>query len=818
MGKITNHNFTVNKNLISLLIKNQGGTLSGALSELVMNSADAKATRIDVDLYMRKISTNEITTMDLFNPYHEEKKLKSNRYEFILSIKDDGKGFASKDEVIKFFGDFGNPHEDGDATFGKFRMGRGQIFNYGRCSWRSGELNIEVDIESAIEAYSIEDGLPHQKGCEARCIFYSATAKELSSLTYTLSNFSYLAADLYISGNKHSEKPDTLEWEFENDLFYFKENDYDTLEIYNQGVGVSNRPVRNDNLKGILVSKKPLMLNMARNQVIESSCEVWKSFISFYRDREAKKLASDDILKIDIHYYDLTKYLVKYMNGEITLARFLSLRMIHKKHGRVEPLYKIFNPEIEHIIIESSSSAYSAMFDKLDQIHSIMVLSTNMSRIGRLRFGDDEVPKTFIDVVQFVCNKVNRTIETDKELQKLFIEKLDYSRYSVAEKVKERLHSIYNGVFSNYKQAKELIDKYDVKKEIIQKSSLDKKGVILFDTTSYVNGFVARKMKQKKRKIYLGNSYNTTNAWTDGKSYIAVDIELIRSATDSVNDIERIVNVLFHEYCHADHNEVTHEHTIDFYQKFHNIQFYNLDFMSAYGIINTFINRLITKYEQIGIKLPHEFVPIRYGKTSEKSTATNMRIKRMGIIKKDVGLLPYIRGYVLQKENHVLEYMIDELQVYPHLLHYTTSSLVLAPCNEDNFLDLYMYYREMRSDLLGLNVIDWQPYDFRVVNKNGKNIHTATMELVDNFSIWNMRRTIRTVVKEGLIELPVNSYGIPDFCEEIFNREWKKALEEAKEDIGDEEKVLVKQLLKHLVALVISKASIKNMKSVLVER
>ncbi|WP_287923609.1 ATP-binding protein [Diaphorobacter sp.] len=39
-------------------------------------------------------------------------------------VEDNGRGFQSREEIENWFECFGTPHEEGDATYGKFRNGR----------------------------------------------------------------------------------------------------------------------------------------------------------------------------------------------------------------------------------------------------------------------------------------------------------------------------------------------------------------------------------------------------------------------------------------------------------------------------------------------------------------------------------------------------------------------------------------------------------------------------------------------------------------------------------------------------------------------
>lgn len=104
--------FKIHSSIIKTLIHEQSGSLPKAVAELVMNSIDAGATRIDL-------------TVDA-----------TGAFEFV----DDGKGFQSRDEIEQFFETFGTPHVNGDALYGRFRCGRGQIMSYASTVWRSGQF------------------------------------------------------------------------------------------------------------------------------------------------------------------------------------------------------------------------------------------------------------------------------------------------------------------------------------------------------------------------------------------------------------------------------------------------------------------------------------------------------------------------------------------------------------------------------------------------------------------------------------------------------------------------------------------------------
>src|SRR5258708_801738 len=100
--------FKLHPAMLDNVIRNQSGTPQKALLELVMNSIDAGARRVEVTV--------------------DEKG---------FVVRDDGCGIAAVQDLEAFWDTFGTPHDPGDATFGTFRIGRGQIMSLARVSFRT---------------------------------------------------------------------------------------------------------------------------------------------------------------------------------------------------------------------------------------------------------------------------------------------------------------------------------------------------------------------------------------------------------------------------------------------------------------------------------------------------------------------------------------------------------------------------------------------------------------------------------------------------------------------------------------------------------
>lgn len=115
---IRRRNLTAHNELLVKVIKDQAGALDKGILEGVMNGREAGSEQVRI-----------ITQSD-------GKK---------LIIEDDGKGFRSETEISEWFEKFGTPHADSEGKkWARFRMGRGQLFAFGKNIWRTGGFRMVV--------------------------------------------------------------------------------------------------------------------------------------------------------------------------------------------------------------------------------------------------------------------------------------------------------------------------------------------------------------------------------------------------------------------------------------------------------------------------------------------------------------------------------------------------------------------------------------------------------------------------------------------------------------------------------------------------
>jgi len=260
-AKAEKRDFRMHPDLLFSVIKSQAGTRSKAFLELVMNSIDAGSDRVYVNFDRKS-----------------------------FQVIDTGKGFTSRQEIELFFETFGQPHTKDDATYGKFRMGRGQIFSFARNTWLSGDFRMDVDIKGRGLEYDLHDGQPKVSGCSISGEFYDEmSSSELMLLTKEMDEMcKYAPTPVICNGKNISVDLSKEKWtHIDNDAYYRLDGDKNYLSVYNRGVLVRAYPAGNYGCGGLIISKEQLEVNFARNDILLSQCDVWRRISSVIKSSAA---------------------------------------------------------------------------------------------------------------------------------------------------------------------------------------------------------------------------------------------------------------------------------------------------------------------------------------------------------------------------------------------------------------------------------------------------------------------------------------------------------------------------------------------------
>ncbi|GGR17151.1 ATP-binding protein [Deinococcus ruber] len=375
--------FRVAPAIIRNLIERQAGTFEKALMENVMNAIDAGATRVHVTL---------------------------DRHGY--TVDDDGRGFASIHEIEQYFDTFGFEHE-GNAlqagrTYGTFGIGRGQQWNWASTEYRSHTFKMAVDIRSERGLdYLLEDGLQDHPGTVITGTFYEPMSSDvLFRVRSELKNLvKYSLVPITLDGQNISVQPSSETWTLETDDAYLRVTDGSYARVYNIGMLVGRFQVSRCGAAGVIVTKAPLDLNMARNDVMDSD-ERWKRIRSAMRRLNSEKVQKRKRLTED----DLRVLAQELQQGNVEASHELMQRalLVTDTNGRSITLIDFgrrlhgFMP----VMLHDDTSQYGNAYAHAQNLAYVLHPKT-------LERWDVGTPQAFMDAVRQVFQALQRAFPYD---------------------------------------------------------------------------------------------------------------------------------------------------------------------------------------------------------------------------------------------------------------------------------------------------------------------------------------------------------------------------------------------------------------------
>lgn len=517
--------------LIYHIIFRQAGTLAKALLEGVMNSDDAGAQEIHVNL-----TTSE------------------------FNIHDNGKGFENSTEIEQFFETFGTPHDldehgvSRDAKFGTFRIGRGQLFAFAHTVWKSGEFEMDVDVKNRGLEYDLYEGVGPHEGCHIHGKLYShLTPSEKLETEKALKMFvKYMSVPVYLNGEKVNTPPQEVEgWDEETDEYYLMTDGIPQgsgIEVYQQGVHVMHQSAWQFGIGAIVVTKVPVVLNTARNDIL-SSCKVWRAV-----KRRLKELGGKSIEKQAKRKLKLT--------DEERAAIFHALQAEEKRPFEVRDL-KLFQ--------DTTGTCWSA-----GQISRMASAHSKWDLLADGFFG--------VAFAKATDQKADRVLQRKMGLV-LDLENIRMAGYETQEELMELIYSIYSGSLPKRVRLctmSEITEGLSNDHRIIAPNKWSKNEKVIMTALGTINDYhrgVPGKLLELEeisrsefpiRELRLGES-DTADGWTDGETYIAINRELFKRKALSEKLVGDAVLLLIHEYCHAEPSNLNHGHSPEFYRRYHDL-------------------------------------------------------------------------------------------------------------------------------------------------------------------------------------------------------------------------------------------------------
>ena len=511
--------FRMSPALLWKVIHDQAGTISKAILEGAMNSVDAGATYCDITIEGNK-----------------------------FSIKDDGKGFKDENEISRFFESFGEEHVEGDAVYGRFRMGRGQIMAFGHNKWRTGEFLMDVNLkpqgsqkrdENFTLGYDFTKGLPRSPGCSIGVDLYPENhlkPSELNSMVDEIERYvKYIDIPVTVNGKIVSMDPANQKWDIINDDAYIKLKETGGVTIYNLGSLVkSGNSWQHGGLSGVVVSRKQLKVNFARNDV-QSDCKVWRRIQSELKNESKSNVQKNKPLN------DATRmfYARELVSGELSLKDAEKMRLITDVTNSHHPMTAI---------TRMKDVAAAKRSDKVGETAHTRKLAFVVSHDCLERFGADDIFE-FEKIMKDIYKKNGRITALNalnpidaKEFEKIISSSHIPLQKNELNKFEKICVGLANEMSKNMWQQGDFTDR---------NTNLD-----VFSNS-------------KPRVVHAGKS-ETALAWTDGTTNIWFEVDYLRKKMrEGYKGILEIANTMLHEYIHREADTASHDHGIEFYEAYH---------------------------------------------------------------------------------------------------------------------------------------------------------------------------------------------------------------------------------------------------------
>jgi hypothetical protein len=549
--------FGMHQNLLYDVILRQAGTLQKAILEGVMNAIDAGATRCDVAI----------------DGYH-------------FSVCDDGHGFQSRREIEDFFETFGSPHEEGDATYGRFRMGRGQMMAFGKNTWRSRTFEMKVDIKHDGLDYDLYEHQDDFSGTRIDVDLYDPILpSDLERIKSELRNFvAWAQIPVFLNDEQINKTPAEVKWDFEDEYAYYSlSSERKQLLVYNLGVLVNSFWSGRFGIGGTIVSKQQLEVNFARNDV-QSTCPVFKSINAQIKKKVNKGVAKKTKLtdaERDIMVRD-------FLAGDMDAPTAVKLRAITDVTGRSWPIEKLL--QLPHKF--SSRILLAERGDQMIETAQRRGVAFSIDKTTLERFGSPDC-ETFLKRIKASAGVILRSNPNPK----------DYSAH-------HRLTQL----------AGDALDRIDVVERDELREFVSPEHIPLLESeltldmkllrSSIERGYqqmirqlnLARYEDRRfsSRQILLGKS-DTALAWTDGTRNIWIDVKHAKLLRRGMVGAYQIATTLLHEQIHEGPDTGTHQHDMEFYSSFHDMMGVSTDPVGAAAdrMVTVFINKLQSSKKKV---------------------------------------------------------------------------------------------------------------------------------------------------------------------------------------------------------------------------
>ncbi len=373
----------------------------------------------------------------------------------------------------------------------------------------------------------------------------------------------YTSVPVTLDGNVITRKPALEKWDAEDDMAWYRLREDGALSVYNQGVLVRHDPGHIWGTGGLIVSKKPLALNVSRTEILRKTCPVWKAVAARFGQLAAD--FSDNQghhRKTEARRENTARALLsgegdlqKLMNGEEVITLLPGKRHV----------------TLEHFI--RKCRYYPAATDK-----NCFTLARYARDVPR---GEIIARAGIAPVVHPVTLSRFGCYEPDEFMECLSRVRVNLQAYREHLPRQQRWGAGWRDDLALI-DFETLSENFLDRTQMISEKQLDKETrrawtALRWCLAQYAAicsggeaGYQSRSYGGIRFQILLGES-TSADAWTDGETYIAYNIDIVRRLkSDALQTASLLFSLTEHEAAHeGDSMDCGHDEA--FYQRFHDI-------------------------------------------------------------------------------------------------------------------------------------------------------------------------------------------------------------------------------------------------------
>ena len=509
---------TMDDAIVDLVVSRQSGTREKAIQEAIQNGYDARCSA----MYLTITATGFMIVNDGRT----------------IGEDNDGGRLSEEEAVHRNMGRLGAEHKPGDAPIGEMRIGRAQLLYVADVAWTSGWYRIPFSRHAVAGTtryryeYHLERQQAFLQGCRLEGTWRTPlSANELQWLLTAVGECcAYVDTPIFINGEQVNTPPETVAWDVTHEDYYLRTAEEGGLSIYNRGFKVC----RLDGSiagHGVLVSRQRFRLNMAR-ATIDEACPMWRSIRSSLRRRLAQTSGARQTLDDSARQCLIDQLLA----GEVDCDEIREARLLVDVQGRGHAI-----EILERHRLLAVAPLYHALGDTIHTRRIAFVLADTTLAAFHVA-----TPEELLATLQ----RVDLGGRYTYSLRSISVRSLDQLTRGLAD----------GGA-------------------ILRPRDLSQQQQLLLNAINQVQHLLVNFMNDSGhldapravRAIRAGRS-DTRHAWTDGETWITLNIERLQWALDhGLSGFLLLARLLVHEYLHDDENCDLAAHTPEFYDRYHAI-------------------------------------------------------------------------------------------------------------------------------------------------------------------------------------------------------------------------------------------------------